>query len=246
MEIVAENITRKYRDKIALENFSWNLNIKKNLVHGLIGPNGAGKTTILKILAGIYTYESGKLFVKNIEEDYGTWARKNLSFLPAGERGLRFRNSVFDNALYYGVLKGIEPEKTKKLYNKYSKILRMDEFRDREVGSLSTGEKKKAMLLSALSTKSKLIILDEPSDGLDISGKVDFQNIIKYIGDESDTAFIISTHDLDFINEIGNYYTFISKGKNVYEHDGKMNIKNIKEKFLEINQTIPDYERIKG
>lgn len=246
MEIVAENITRKYRDKIALENFSWNLNIKKNLVHGLIGPNGAGKTTILKILAGIYTYESGKLFVKNIEEDYGTWARKNLSFLPAGERGFRFRNSVFDNALYYGVLKGIEPEKTKKLYNKYSKILRMDEFRDREVGSLSTGEKKKAMLLSALSTKSKLIILDEPSDGLDISGKVDFQNIIKYIGDESDTAFIISTHDLDFINEIGNYYTFISKGKNVYEHDGKMNIKNIKEKFLEINQTIPDYERIKG
>lgn len=241
MEIIVKNVTRKYRDKEALKDFNWNLEINHELVHGLIGPNGAGKTTILKILAGIYTYESGEILIPEMDCNYEIWARENIAFLAAGDRGIRYRNTVYENALYYGALKAIEPKITNELFDKYSKILRIEDFRNRQAGFLSTGEKKKAMLLSALSSGSKVIILDEPSNGLDISGKIDLQNIIKYISKETDTCFIISTHDLDFISGLANYYTFISKGKIAYEEKGYMEIEKIRDKFLEINRTIPDY-----
>ncbi len=242
MNIEIQSITRRYGKKVALENFSWDLLIRPKLVHGLIGPNGAGKTTIMKILSGIYTYEAGTILCRDIKGDYAPWARNHVAFLPAGERAMRFRNTVYDNALYYSALKGILPQTTRELYARYSEILKMDDFRDRPMGSLSTGEKKKAMLLAALSSGSKIVILDEPSSGLDISAEVDLQNIIKFIGDVSDTCFIISTHDLDFISDIANSYTFIAKGKIADEIKTPLEIEAIRKRFLEINREIPDYE----
>ncbi len=246
MRITVKGITRKYRKHTALEGFNWTIDMRDRLVHGLIGPNGAGKTTIMKILAGIYTYEAGEITLSGVEEDYELWAREHVAFLAAGERGLRFRNTVYDNALYFGALKAIEPKVTDELFNKYSHIMHMDEFRHRKVGSLSTGEKKKAMLLTALASGSQILFLDEPSSGLDISAMVDLQNIIKFIGDESPTSFLISTHDLDFISGIANHYTFMSKGDIAYEHEGQMEIENIKTTFLDINRSVPDYDREEG
>lgn len=192
MKIGLKNISRNYKNKKVIDNFSWNLDFNKNDIFALLGPNGSCKTTILKIISGIYSFESGSIESSlDNNNNYFLWARKNISFLPAGDRAIRFRNSVYDNARYFGALKGINPYETKQLYSKYSKLLSMEEFRDRKVGNLSSGEKKKALLLSALSTSSKIIILDEPSDGLDISSKIDLENIIKEISINENRKFII-------------------------------------------------------
>ena len=124
------------------------------------------------------------------------------------------------------------------MYESYSKLLSMEEFRDRNVGDLSTGEKKKASLLCCLCSDSKIIILDEPSDGLDIDAKLNLQKIILKVAKDTDRKFIISTHDLDFISDIADNYTFISKGKNTYQYSSQMTNEEIREKFTEINSII--------
>lgn len=235
MEIQIKGVKRFYKKRLAVDAFTWEIDFDKGDVFALIGPNGAGKTTILKVISGIYNFKEGIISTDTDTEDYSAWARDNISFLPSGDRGIRFRNSVYDNVRYFGALKGIEPQKTKELYDNYSKLLSMEEFRDRNVGDLSTGEKKKSTLLCALCSDSKIIILDEPSDGLDISAKLELQKTINKISKDSKTKFIISTHDLDFISEIADNYTFISKGQNAYQNYSKMDIKEIRQKFLEIN-----------
>lgn len=238
MEILIKNIKRFYKKRLAIDDFSWTINFENNNIFALIGPNGAGKTTILKILSGIYNFKEGSISTDTSDQEYPLWARDNISYLQSGDRGIRFRNSVYDNVRYYGALKGVEASKTKELYDKYSKFLSMENFRNRNVGGLSTGEKKKASLLCALCSNSKIIILDEPSDGLDISSKLDLQKIILKVSKETDTKFIISTHDLDFISDISDNYTFISKGKNMYQNFTRMGSEEIRKKYLEINSTI--------
>ncbi|MDD7305280.1 MAG: ABC transporter ATP-binding protein [Peptoniphilaceae bacterium] len=238
MKISINNISRYYNKKLAIDNFSWEIDFNKNNVFALIGPNGAGKTTILKVISGIYYFKSGNINQDLSSKDYPIWARDNISFLQAGDRGIRFRNSVYDNVRYYGALKGINPQKTIDLYNRYSNILSMEEFKNRNVGDLSTGEVKKASLLCCLCSDSKIIILDEPSEGLDIDSKIKLQKIIGKISEETNTKFIISTHDLDFISDLADNYTFISKGKNTYQYSSRMNIEEIKQKFLEVNSLI--------
>lgn len=235
MKISIDNISRYYNNRLAIDRFSWDINLDKNNIFALIGPNGAGKTTILKVISGIYYFENGNIDVDCSSEEYPIWARDNISFLQSGDRGIRFRNSVYDNVRYYSALKGVDPEKTIELYKKYSKLLSMEEFKNRNVGDLSTGEKKKAALLCCLCSDRKIVILDEPSEGLDINAKMDLQKIVYEVSKNTDTKFIISTHDLDFISSLADNYTFISKGVNTYQHPHKMNIDEIRQKFLEVN-----------
>lgn len=235
MKILLKNITRKYGKKVVIDNLSWSIDLEKENIIALIGSNGAGKTTLLKIISGIYTFESGNISTSEGEEDYFSWARDNISFLQSGDRGLRYRNSVYDNVKYYGAIKGINPNKTEELYEKYNKFLSMEEFRDRKIGDLSTGEKKKAALLCALCSGNKILILDEPSDGLDISAKIELQKIIKEISISQETKFIISTHDIEFISNIADTYAFIKNGNIKYENISSMDIEEIRSKFLEVN-----------
>lgn len=238
MEITLNNISRYYKNRLAVDDFTWTINFDNNNIFALIGPNGAGKTTILKIISGIYYFKSGEISTSSDPKDYPIWARDNISFLQSGDRGLRFRNSVYDNVRYFGALKGIDSKRVKELYESYSKLLSMEEFRDRNVGDLSTGEKKKASLLCCLCSDSKVIILDEPSDGRDIDAKLNLQNIILKVSKDTDRKFIISTHDLDFISDIADNYTFISKGKNTYQYSSQMTNEEIREKFREVNSII--------
>lgn len=111
MEITLNNISRYYKNRLAVDNFTWTINFDNNNIFALIGPNGAGKTTILKIISGIYYFESGEISTSSDAKDYPIWARDNISFLQSGDRGLRFRNSVYDNVRYFGALKGMDSKK---------------------------------------------------------------------------------------------------------------------------------------
>lgn len=238
MEITLNNISRYYKNRLAVDDFTWTINFDNNNIFALIGSNGAGKTTILKIISGIYYFKSGEISSSSQAKYYPIWARDNISFLQAGDRGLRFRNSVYDNVRYFGALKGIDSKRVDELYNTYSKLLTMEDFRNRNVGDLSTGEKKKASLLCCLCSDSKIIILDEPSDGLDIDAKLNLQKIILKVSKDTGRKFIISTHDIDFISDIADNYTFISKGKNTYQYSSQMTNDEIREKFREVNSII--------
>ncbi len=163
MNLQLEHITRKFhanRQTIyALQDF----NLSLNLTHGIyafVGPNGSGKTTLFKILCGLLLPAEGEIKLDS-QKLKTSWIKNNISLLISGDRNLYQRNTVMENAVYYGVLKGLHPDEIKENVHRYSKLLDCDTILNRWVEGLSSGERKKAGLLMGLSVRSKIMLVDE-------------------------------------------------------------------------------------
>lgn len=182
--IKLDNVDKMYKDKKVLSDVTLTFQTNEKKIYGLIGPNGAGKTSLLKSMAGILEYSAGQILHDGEPVD-GKWLRKNIVFIATGERGIRYRNTVYDNVMFFGVMKGCTEKILKDNIKIYSKLLNFEDFLERKVESLSTGEKRKAILLCGLCTTASVLILDEPSNGLDIDAQRELQEILKKINENS-------------------------------------------------------------
>lgn len=228
-----ENLEKGYKDKKVLDGINLSFQTGEHKIYGLIGPNGAGKTSLLKCVAGILEYSSGKILNEDKPVD-GNWLRENIVFLATGERGIRYRNTVRDNVMFFGTMKGCAQNTLKENIKIYAELLKFEPFLDRRVESLSTGEKKKAILLCGLCTDAPVLILDEPSNGLDIDAQREFQEILKNISDNSQKTILVSSHELDFLCGIVNQYIFIMDGQIKKEVQGNMELEEIKRMYFEL------------
>jgi len=236
-KIQLKEVTKSYGDKIVINKLDMSFSLQDQAI-GLVGPNGAGKTTIFKMLAGILVYNKGNIFIENQDKlevnskDYIGWAHKNIAFIPANDRDLSYKHTVYDNIIYYGLLKGIKLIDIKSGIEKFSIGLRAENILHKRVESLSTGQKKNAQILCALCSNLSCIILDEPTSGLDIDAKSDFFNTIKKVS--KNTTVIISSHDVEFLSDFADniYFTFNGKLKTkVSEKMERAEIYNIYEKI---------------
>ena len=139
--------------------------------------------------------------------------KKEVIFIPASERILHYKLSVKDNIIYFNTLKGMSKEKIIEKYKNVMEEIGFMDFQNRLIETLSTGEKKKTLIAAALCSDCKVIILDEPTIGLDIDAKDDFKNILLNKDICNDKLFIISSHDFDFLENLSEENIFISKGK---------------------------------
>lgn len=226
-----EHINKKYHGKQVLFDFSLNIDTQGHSIIGLIGPNGAGKTTLIKVLSGLLDYTDGRIYVDD-HESYQDWCKRNVVLIPAGERGLRYKNTVYDNIMYFAAMKGAAEKNVKDLLYEYAALLNYTEFLKRRVETLSMGEKKKAMLLVGLCTDMKIIIMDEPSNGLDVDAKIEMEALIKMLSVKLKKVFLISSHDISFLGDIAEKYIFIFRGKKVAEVDNKMDAAEIYDKYI--------------
>lgn len=229
------NMEKLYKEKKVLNGITLTFYTKENKIYGLVGPNGAGKTSFLKSLAGILEYSSGQILNNGKAVD-GNWLRKNIVFISTGDRGIRYRNTVYDNVMFFGVMKGCSQKVLKENIKVYSKVLKFDPFLDRKVESLSTGEKKKAILLCGLCTDASVLILDEPSNGLDIDAQREFQEILRDISEHSQKTIIVSSHELDFLCGIVNQYIFIMNGQIRKEIEGNMESDEVKRIYFALKE----------
>jgi len=229
------HVSKWYKKKQVLFDFSMNIKTEENMIYGLIGPNGAGKTTFIKLVSGILYYSEGSITVDE-NQNYDEWCKNNVVLIAAGERGMRNKNTVYDNVMLFAAMKGVKEEHVKGLIKRYAEILNYTDFLTRRIETLSMGEKKKAMLLCGLCTDMKLIIMDEPSNGLDIDAQCELKQIIRKLAEEFNKTFIISSHDLGFVSEIVNSYVFIFDGKNVNIENKSMQNDEIQEKYYEIKK----------
>lgn len=228
-----ENINKNYLKKQVLFDFSLCIQTDKKAIYGLVGPNGAGKTTIIKILTGLLNFSSGSISTDE-SDDYLKWCRQNVVLIPAGERGIRYKNTIYDNVLFFAAMKGISEKTAKQLLNKYAELLNYSELLTRRVETLSMGQKKKAMILCGLCTDMKVIIMDEPSNGLDIDARMEMKNLIMMLVEKLNKTFIISSHDLDFLSGMIDHYIFIFQGKNRKEINGKMQAQDIQSEYVKL------------
>lgn len=217
--IRVENLS-KIRENFRLENISFEL--KEGYIMGLVGPNGSGKTTLIKLLLGLIKADEGKveIFNKDIFQEE-VYIKENIGF-------------VFDNFNFYQhlnikdykkILKSSYSKFNEKLFNLYIESFGIKS--KSYIGNLSKGEAIKVMLAGALSHEAKLIILDEPTAGLDPIVRKDILKLLQESIEDGNRSVIISTHITSDLDGIADYITFINKGKLVFSKDMEW----IKERF---------------
>ncbi|MGX4598285.1 ABC transporter ATP-binding protein [Faecalimicrobium sp. JNUCC 81] len=206
LEIV--NLTKTYSHKSANESISLTLN---SGVYGLLGPNGAGKSTLMKQLATIATPSSGKILynekdIKSLDDEY----RALVGYLPQDFDAYKnFKAREF--LMYMAALKGMSNNEAKKRVDELLKLVGLYEVRNKLVSKFSGGMKRRVGIAQALLNNPKILILDEPTAGLDPQERTRFRNLLSNIGTE--TIVILSTHIISDIESVAKETIMIKDGK---------------------------------
>lgn len=212
------DLTFKYGDLIALD--SVNFKAKKGDVTIVLGSNGAGKTTLLMHLNGLLKPLKGvvKIFGKEIRYDKKSLIeiRKNVGYVFQNPDDQIVAPTVWQDVAFAPTNLGLKD--VDEIVNEALKWIGIEHLKDRLCNTLSCGEKKKVAIAGVLAMNPKIIVMDEPTAGLDGFGVEELIEIIERLKREGKTV-IISTHDLSFANEVGDYFVVMFKGKIVYEGD---------------------------
>lgn len=184
------------------------LQVNRGDIVGILGPNGSGKTTIIKIIAGLCTPNAG-----TVEWDDARPGR--VGMLLDGRANMMERLSTRENAKYYCTLRGCRFENS--AFDALCSKLSITNV-DTPLQKLSTGNKIRSALLLAVVHRPQLVLLDEPSNGLDASGIRQLETLIVSLADNGCT-FIICSHDLEFIDRVSRTIVCLHRGKIIYHGD---------------------------
>jgi ABC-2 type transport system ATP-binding protein len=204
---------KERREKIALDNVS--LTIYEGELFGLLGPNGAGKTTLVRCIATLLIPDKGviKIFDKDIAQN-PQFARQNIGLLTSGERTLYWKLSAIDNLKFFAALYGLSGKERDKRIAYLLELLDLKDVADERVEKYSSGMKQKLSLARALLHNPRILLLDEPTLGLDPAFARFIRNFIKeeLIKKEKKTI-LLTTHYMDEADELCERIAFIDKGK---------------------------------
>lgn len=187
----------------------------KGTVLGLLGPNGAGKTTTLRMLSTALKPEEGKIFIDGEDVlENPVIARKRIGFL-SGTTGLYGRLTGRENIAYFGQLHGMQAKEIAERIDYLADLLDLGSFIDRRCEHFSTGMKQKTAIARAVVHSPAVVILDEPTTGLDIIAAQTVLNFIRHLKTLS-TPVVFSTHHLEEVSELCDKVCVIHHGKTVF------------------------------
>lgn len=229
------NVTKEFKNKTVLKGVSFN--IEAGDIYGLIGENGAGKTTLLKLIVNLLKPTSGNIQVlgKEIKKDSYDYLR-NIGALidePVFYKKLTLYENFKVHCEYLGFYDEEKLESVLKRVGLHNK-------KDRKIKELSFGEKQRLAIAYALITEPELLILDEPTNGLDTIAIVELREILLKLNREFNTTIIISSHAINELETLVNKVMFLKNGEIV--EDGLL--EEIKEKcsvYIEIE--VEDYSK---
>jgi len=212
--ITVSHLHKKYSkgNIVALNDVS--MDIKKGEIAGLLGPNGAGKTTLIKIICGLTIPDSGEVIVSGIRMEEKTRLKimEKIGAVFEGNRNLYWAISVLDNYYFYGSIKGKTSGQIKKNIEKYADLLKTKELLSRQVKTLSMGQKQRVAITAALLHEPEVLILDEPSNGLDIDSRFLLVDALKVLRDEMNMTLLIASHDVEFLRKTVDRIIIINNG----------------------------------
>jgi ABC-type multidrug transport system ATPase subunit len=226
MNLVIENLTKTYSNKVkALDNIS--LKIGKGMF-GLLGPNGAGKSTLMRTIATLQSPDSGDINFNDIDVLKDQLSlRKILGYLPQSF-GVYPKMSAEELLNYFALLKGISiKEERDKLVNELLEITNLLDVKKKNVEGYSGGMKQRFGIAQLLLNNPKLIIVDEPTAGLDPAERQRFLNVLREVGTNSTVIF--STHIVDDVKELCNDMAILNGGrilKHIKPLEATLEIKN--------------------
>lgn len=217
------DLCKSFSGQMAVNNIS--LNIEKNSVYGLLGPNGAGKSTTLKMITGILKPNSG-----SIEFDGHLWKRNDLEHIGALiEMPPLYENlTAYENLKVRTALLGLDDARI----NEVLQIVQLTNTGKKRVGQFSLGMKQRLGIAIALLNHPKLLILDEPTNGLDPVGIEELRELIRSFPAKGITV-ILSSHILSEVQQIADHIGIIAGG--ILGYEGKLNAnENLEQLFMDV------------
>ena len=209
MKLIIDRVSKQYQNRIAVDRVSATL---QKGVYGLLGANGAGKTTLMRMLCGILKPTGGTITFDGIdvrEEAY----RAVLGYLPQ-DFGYYPEFSALDFLLYLAALKGIPKAQAKRRARELLALVSLQEAEKKKIKTFSGGMKQRLGIAQALLNDPKLLILDEPTAGLDPKERVRFRNFIQTLG--KDSIVLLSTHIVSDIEHIADEILMMKAGQLIY------------------------------
>ena len=208
MEIRISHLTKRFGDKTALDDVSLTLDAG---VHALLGPNGAGKSTLINILTDSIERDKGKVLYNDYEiTSLGAKYRELLGYMPQQQR--LYDNYTAEEFLkYMAAVKGIAPARAREQIAELLKVVNLWEVRRKKVGGFSGGMKQRVLLAQALLGEPRILILDEPTAGLDPSERINIRNYIATVAQKMIVLF--ATHVVSDIECIAKNVIMIRDGR---------------------------------
>ena len=222
--ISIKGLTKTFGDITAVDNLT--LDIPKGSAFAFLGPNGAGKSTTLKILPSLIKPTSGEAHFFNI--DALEEPHEALLQIGAVVESAEFYPSLTPSETldYFGRLRGMNSDKISRNSNKFLKLVGLDNWSDKKIGTFSRGMKQRLAIAQALLHEPPILLLDEPTFGLDPRGMAEIRNVFKDLTKEGKTIFF-SSHLIGEIEEICDTLAIIDKGQVLFSDT----MKNIMKKF---------------
>jgi sodium transport system ATP-binding protein len=204
------DLQKKFGAVRAVEGVSFTA--KAGGITGLLGPNGAGKTTTIRMIGTLISIDGGRIFIDGIDVATDPDAARRGCGLLTDSRGLYTRMTARENIRYYAALRGIEPAKSERTLARFVEWLDMKDILDRRTDGFSQGERMKVAIARALIHEPANVILDEPTNGLDVMSTRALRELVKRLKAEGRTV-LFSSHVMQEVVALCDEIVIISHGR---------------------------------
>ena len=211
---LTKKFTRLFKGQALIAVDHVDLEVKKGEILGLLGPNGAGKTTIVKMICGLIRPTRGEILINGQRlEQNRSQALTQIGAVLEGSRNSLWSMTVRQNLTYFGYLKYVHGQVLKERCDALLNLFQLEQKRDNVVKNLSKGMKQKLAIILAFIADPDLILLDEPTLGLDVHGARLVKESIVQLAKRENKTVLLTTHQLDIVQEICDRVAIINKGR---------------------------------
>ncbi|WP_416198256.1 MAG: ABC-2 type transport system ATP-binding protein [Sporanaerobacter sp.] len=209
MEAIEVNELSKYYGNLkAVDDISFS--IKKGEICGILGPNGSGKTTTIKCICNLIIPDSGEIKI------FGEDNKKSMEYISAlfeGTRNLYWKLTPRENLRYFAGIRGLGGKKVERHIDELLDRFNLSDKKDTMVNNLSRGMQQKVAIAMTLVCDTEIILLDEPTLGLDVQSHIDIKEVLMDIVSSMNKTILLSTHDMNLVQDICKDVVILNKGK---------------------------------
>lgn len=210
MELRVDRVIKQYKNKIAVDRVSFTLTPG---VTGLLGSNGAGKTTLIRMITGVVVPDSGEISLDGVSVNNEAF-RAVLGYLPQ-EFGYYPEFSAMDFLLYFSALKGLSKKEAKERSSELLELVGLKNVAKKKIKTFSGGMKQRVGIAQALLNHPKVLVMDEPTAGLDPKERVRFRNLIEDIAKTS--IVFLSTHIVSDLEQVASNLLVMQSGQLIWK-----------------------------
>lgn len=226
MKLTIDGLTKKYGKRTVVDNVTIRLH---EGINGLLGANGAGKTTLMRMICGILDPNEGRIDLDGMDvttEDF----RAELGYLPQ-DFGYYPNFTGRDFLLYMSALKGMSRSHAKRKTDELLELVGLTQVSDKKIKTYSGGMKQRVGIAQALINDPKLLIVDEPTTGLDPAERIKFRNLISGIA--KDSIVLLSTHIVSDVKPIADRVLMMKAGRLIYNEEWDKNRTDLEKTYIQ-------------